>query len=115
MLRSKHRLSPDRAVLLADAARPSTFHAGDGEEQDVPKQRFWPPRRSAPLHGLGPTAPGGDGVKTLRERAEEKRQLKLEQVQEMVEDGSLVIRQMTEDERRRYPRRPALAGRRGRG
>jgi hypothetical protein len=53
-------------------------------------------------------------VKTLRERAEEKRQLKLEQVQEMVEDGSLVIRQMTEDERLRYPRRPVLAGRRGR-
>jgi hypothetical protein len=93
------------------------------EELDVPKQGFWPPRRPALAHRLGsglprirsglPRIPGGDGVKTLRERAEEKRQLKLERVQEMVDDGSLVIRQMTEDERRRYPHRPTLAGRRG--
>jgi hypothetical protein len=45
----------------------------------------------------------GDGVKTARERAEEKRAEKLEQVREHVESGSLVIRQMTEEERRRYP------------
>ena len=46
---------------------------------------------------------GGCGVKTARERAEEKRAEKLEQVREQVEDGSLVIRKMTADERRRYP------------
>jgi hypothetical protein len=45
-------------------------------------------------------------VKTARERAEEKRQAKLEQVREQVQSGSLVIRQMTEEERRRYPRPP---------
>jgi hypothetical protein len=42
-------------------------------------------------------------VKTTRERAEEKRQEKLEQVREQVQSGSLVIRQMTDDERQRYP------------
>jgi hypothetical protein len=45
-------------------------------------------------------------VRTTRERAEEKRQEKLEQVREQVESGSLVIRQMTEEERQRYPPRP---------
>jgi len=39
-------------------------------------------------------------VKNTRERAEEKRAEKLEQV----ESGSLVIRRMTAEERRRYPR-----------
>jgi hypothetical protein len=43
----------------------------------------------------------GDGVKTTRERAEEKRAEKLERVREQVESGSLVIRQMTDEERRR--------------
>lgn len=45
-------------------------------------------------------------MKTARERAEEKRQEKLEQVREQVESGGLVIRQMTAEERRRYPPRP---------
>ncbi len=45
-------------------------------------------------------------MKTGREKAEEKRQAKLAQVQEQVEDGSLVIRKMTEEERRKYPPRP---------
>jgi hypothetical protein len=45
-------------------------------------------------------------MKTGREKAEEKRQEKLAQVQEQVEEGSLVIRQMTEEERRKYPPRP---------
>lgn len=48
----------------------------------------------------------GPPMKTTRERAEEKRQAKLEVVREQVEAGSLVIRQMTEEERRRYPPRP---------
>ena len=45
-------------------------------------------------------------MKSGREKAEEKRQAKLAQVQEQVEDGSLVIRQMTEEERLKYPPRP---------
>jgi hypothetical protein len=45
-------------------------------------------------------------VKTTRERAEEKRQAKLEDVREQVEKGTLVVRQMTDDERLRYPPRP---------
>jgi hypothetical protein len=45
-------------------------------------------------------------VKTSRERAEEKRQEKLESVAQQVENSGLVIRQMTEEERRRYPPRP---------
>ena len=46
-------------------------------------------------------------MKTARERAEEKRQAKLDLVREQVESGALVIRTMTAEERRRYPPRPA--------
>jgi hypothetical protein len=45
-------------------------------------------------------------MKTTRERAEEKRLAKLEVVKEQVEDGSLVIRKMTDAEREKYPPRP---------
>jgi hypothetical protein len=45
-------------------------------------------------------------VKTGRDNAEEKRAAKLDIVREQVESGSLVIRQMTDEERRRYPPRP---------
>ena len=58
---------------------------------------------------------GGGGVKSARERAEEKRAEKLERVREEVENGSLVIRRMTAEERRRYPPvapRPKPTGRR---
>ena len=53
-------------------------------------------------------------MKTTRERAEEKRQEKLAAIHDQMESGSLVIRAMTEEERRRYPLRPrpAQAGRR---
>ena len=44
---------------------------------------------------------------TARQRAEEKRAEKLELVRLQVESGSLVIRQMTDEERRRYAPRPA--------
>lgn len=63
-----------------------------------------------------PTAPANerDGrgdrssrMSTTRERAEQKRQEKLELVREQVDSGSLVIRKMTDEERRRYPARPA--------
>jgi hypothetical protein len=43
--------------------------------------------------------------KTTRERAEAKRAEKLEVVREQVASGSLVIRQMTDEERRQYPPR----------
>jgi hypothetical protein len=48
-------------------------------------------------------------MKSGREKAEEKRQAKLAQVQEQVEEGSLVIRKMTEEEREKYPPRPPRA------
>jgi hypothetical protein len=53
-------------------------------------------------------------VKTARERAEEKREAKLALVREQVQSGSLVIRQMTDEERRLYPPRPAPPKRPGR-
>ncbi|HEX8977796.1 MAG TPA: hypothetical protein VF781_14905 [Solirubrobacteraceae bacterium] len=50
-------------------------------------------------------------IKTTREKAEERRAAKLAEVREMVACGSLVIRKMTDDERRRYPPRPPAPGR----
>jgi hypothetical protein len=44
-------------------------------------------------------------VKSARERAEEKRAEKLALVRAQVESGSLVIRKMTDAERRLYPPR----------
>jgi hypothetical protein len=46
-------------------------------------------------------------MKTTRQRAEDKREEKLAHVREQVANGSLVIREMTDEERRRYPPRPA--------
>jgi hypothetical protein len=46
-------------------------------------------------------------VTSSRERAEAKRVEKLELVREQVESGSLMIRQMTDKERQRYPPLPA--------
>jgi hypothetical protein len=45
----------------------------------------------------------GRPMKTARDRAEEKRREKLELVAEQVENGQLIIRQMTEEENRCYP------------
>jgi hypothetical protein len=42
-------------------------------------------------------------MKTVREKQDEKRAEKLDQIQRQVEDGSLVIRQMTAAERKRHP------------
>jgi hypothetical protein len=42
-------------------------------------------------------------VKTVRERAEERREEKLDQIREQVANGSLVIRTMSDEERRLYP------------
>jgi hypothetical protein len=45
-------------------------------------------------------------MKTQQQRAQERREQKLALVREQVEKGSLVIRQMTPEERARYrPRR----------
>ena len=57
-------------------------------------------------------------MKTPREKSEEKRQGKLDLVREQVQGSMLVIRQMTEEERRRYPAPttpPKRPGRRYRG
>ena len=43
--------------------------------------------------------------KTQREREAEQRQLKLDRIQEQVDDGSLVIRKMTDEERERFESR----------
>jgi hypothetical protein len=40
--------------------------------------------------------------KTQREREAEQRQLKLDRIKEQVDDGSLVIRTMTDEERERF-------------
>ena len=45
-------------------------------------------------------------MKTAREKSEEKRQAKLEEIREQVDSGTLVIRPMTPEERRQYPPRP---------
>jgi hypothetical protein len=52
-------------------------------------------------------------VKTTRQRAEEKRAEKLDLVRRQVESGTLLIRQMTDEERRQYPPRPLRAKRFG--
>jgi hypothetical protein len=45
-------------------------------------------------------------VKTTRERQDERRQQKLDEIQRQVQSGSLVVRQMTAAERERNPPRP---------
>jgi hypothetical protein len=49
---------------------------------------------------------------TQAERAAEKRRLKLEDMKRQVKDGSLKIRKMTAQERRRFPAPPAKGSRR---
>jgi hypothetical protein len=57
--------------------------------------------------------------KTQREREAEQRQAKLERIQEQVDEGSLVIRKMTDEERARFESkrssRPQGAGAKRRG
>jgi hypothetical protein len=45
------------------------------------------------------------GAKTQRERAEEKREEKLALIREQIKDGTLTIRQMTPEERKKDPPR----------
>ena len=51
---------------------------------------------------------------TQADRAAERRRLKLEDVQRQVKEGSLTIRKMTREERKRYPALPAPARRKTR-
>jgi anti-sigma28 factor (negative regulator of flagellin synthesis) len=45
-------------------------------------------------------------MSTPQERAEQKRQEKLEEIREQVDSGELKIRQMTPAERKKHPPRP---------
>ena len=45
-------------------------------------------------------------VLTQADRAAERRRAKLEQIQQQVKDGSLKIRKMTPEERKRYSTKP---------
>ncbi len=47
-------------------------------------------------------------MKSAREKSEEKRQAKLEEIREQVDSGTLVIRPMTPEERQQYPPRPVV-------
>jgi hypothetical protein len=51
-------------------------------------------------------------VPTQADRAAERRRAKLEKIQRQVKDGSLKIRKMTPEERKRYPTQPAKQRRR---
>jgi hypothetical protein len=53
-------------------------------------------------------------VKTQKERADEKRQAKLDLMQEQIEAGTLKIRKMTKKERAAHPPRERPAGSRRR-
>jgi hypothetical protein len=44
---------------------------------------------------------------TPADRAAERRRAVLEEIQRQVKDGSLTIRKMTPDERKRFPPRPS--------
>lgn len=46
-------------------------------------------------------------ARTVREQQDKRREEKLKQVQQQVDDGSLVIRKMTTEERKANPARPA--------
>jgi hypothetical protein len=70
--------------------------AKDPASDEAPAKSTSSASGEAPKRGAG---------RSTRERAEEKRQEKLELVQQQVDSGSLVIRSMTEEERERYPPR----------
>jgi hypothetical protein len=45
-------------------------------------------------------------MKTVHERQEEQRQAKLALIDEQIKAGTLVVRKMTADERKKYPAKP---------
>jgi hypothetical protein len=48
---------------------------------------------------------------TQADRAAERRRARLEEIEKQVKDGSLTIREMTPEERKRYPPQPPKARR----
>jgi anti-sigma28 factor (negative regulator of flagellin synthesis) len=64
---------------------------GGGKDKPAPKSDEKPAPKS--------------GAKTQRERAEEKREEKLALIREQIADGTLTIRQMTPEERKKDPPR----------
>ena len=59
------------------------------------------------MTGDGVTAKGPrDMARTVREQQDKRREEKLKQVQEQVDEGSLVIRKMTKQEREKNPPKP---------
>jgi anti-sigma28 factor (negative regulator of flagellin synthesis) len=46
-------------------------------------------------------------MKTVQERQQEQRRAKLAQIRQKIKDGTLVVRQMTDEERAKLPERPA--------
>jgi hypothetical protein len=58
-----------------------------------------PPRRAGITGDMPP--------KTQREREAEQRQLKLDRMKEQVDEGTLVIRKMTDEERARFEKKRA--------
>jgi hypothetical protein len=51
-------------------------------------------------------------MKTAHERQEEQRKAKLKLMRQQIKAGKLVVRQMTEEERKKYPPRPEKPKRR---
>ena len=54
-------------------------------------------------------------ARTVREQQDKRREEKLKQVQEQVDEGSLVIRKMTKDERKKNPPKPRPKDKRKKG
>ena len=53
-----------------------------------------------------PPVKGSQMARTVREQQDKRREEKLKQVQEQVDEGSLVIRKMTQKERKDNPPKP---------
>ncbi len=64
------------------------------------------PRLGVGLRETASTAKGPHMARTVREQQDKRREEKLKQVQEQVDDGSLVIRKMTKQERKANPPKP---------
>jgi hypothetical protein len=71
----------------------------------------------APADRRSGSRPAGNGraAKTVRERADERREALLEDMREAIASGRLVVRQMTAEERRKFPPRPTPSDGRGSG
>jgi hypothetical protein len=89
---------PPETADPVDDTPPTSVPLGTDAPTDGAPPASVPPAAAAPQER--------PAAKTTRQRAEEKRQAKLDLVQEQVESGSLVIRGMTEEERERYPPQP---------